>query len=99
MALAVSCASKSGICCGVLIGKGAELLSRAGAVHLVLEGSSHDTFNDAVMLVALRFKGAMNYVRSFKKVGTRISFHALAYTEDTVEGGILPRYGVHGIML
>ncbi|BDA43924.1 Platelet-activating factor acetylhydrolase [Coccomyxa sp. Obi] len=44
--------------------------SRAGAVHLVLEGSSHDTFNDAVMLVALRFKGAMNYVRSFKKSKT-----------------------------
>ncbi|CAL8469911.1 g9453 [Coccomyxa elongata] len=47
-----------------------EAASRAGAVHLVLEGSSHDTFNDAVMLVALRFKGAMNYVRSFKRSKT-----------------------------
>ncbi len=77
----------------------AELLCRAGAVHLVLEGSSHDTFNDAVMLVALRFKGAMNYVRSFKKVGTQLSFHAMAGRKETLEGGILRRDGFHGIMM
>ena len=51
-----------------LLGSEGMVLCRAGAVHLVLEGSSHDTFNDAVMLVALRFRSAMNYVRSFKKV-------------------------------
>lgn len=46
-------------------------MCRAGAMHLVLEGSSHDTFNDAVMLVALRFRSAINYARSFKKVNLR----------------------------
>ncbi len=51
-----------------LSGSEGVVVCRAGAVHLVLEGSSHDTFNDAVMLVALRFRSAMNYVRSFKKV-------------------------------
>ena len=64
--------------------EGTEMLFRAGAVHLVLEGSSHDTFNDAVMLVALRFKGAMNYVRSFKKVENWSLFHILAGKKDTV---------------
>lgn len=41
---------------------------RTGAVHLVLQGSAHDTFNDAVQLVALRYRTAMQYVRSFKQV-------------------------------
>jgi hypothetical protein len=47
-------------------------MCRAGAMHLVIEGSSHDTFNDAVMLVALRFRSAINYARSFKKVNCTV---------------------------
>ena len=40
----------------------------AGAVHLVLEGSAHDTFNDIVQLVALRYTRVMHYLRMFKPV-------------------------------
>ena len=42
--------------------------SSAGAVHLVLEGSAHDTFNDIVQLVALRYTRVMHYLRMFKPV-------------------------------
>lgn len=41
---------------------------RGGAVHLVLEGSGHDSFNDAVQLLAVHYRGAVDYLRSFKKV-------------------------------
>lgn len=37
-------------------------------MHLVLEGSGHDTFNDIVMLVALRYMRVMRYLRMFKPV-------------------------------
>ncbi len=43
-------------------------LCSAGAVHLVLEGSAHDTFNDIVQLVALRYTRVMHYLRMFKPV-------------------------------
>ena len=40
-------------------------------MHLVLEGSGHDTFNDIVMLVALRYTRVMRYIRMFKPVRCR----------------------------
>ena len=43
-------------------------LCSAGAVHLVLEGSAHDTFNDIVQLIALRYTRVMRYLRMFKPV-------------------------------
>ncbi len=43
---------------------------RGGAVHLVLEGSGHDSFNDAVQLVAVHYPRAVAYLRSFKPVNT-----------------------------
>ena len=44
--------------------------SRGGAVHMVLEGSGHDSFNDAVQLVAVHYPRAVAYLRSFKPVMT-----------------------------
>ncbi len=40
-------------------------------MHLVLEGSGHDSFNDAVQLLAVHYRGAVDYLRSFKKVPAR----------------------------
>jgi hypothetical protein len=40
-------------------------------VHLVLDGSGHDTFNDIVMLVVLRYTQVMRYLRMFKPVRCR----------------------------
>ena len=37
-------------------------------MHLVLEGSSHDSFNDAVQLLAVHYRRTVDYLRSFKKV-------------------------------
>ena len=37
-------------------------------MHLVLEGSGHDSYNDAVQLLAVHYRGAVDYLRSFKKV-------------------------------
>lgn len=34
----------------------------------MLEGSAHDTFNDIVQLVALRYARVMHYLRMFKPV-------------------------------
>ena len=34
----------------------------------MLEGSAHDTFNDIVQLVALRYTRVMHYLRMFKPV-------------------------------
>ena len=45
-------------------------ISRGGAVHMVLEGSGHDSFNDAVQLVAVHYPRAVAYLRSFKPVST-----------------------------
>ena len=39
----------------------------AGAVHLVLEDSSHDSFCDIVQLVAIRYGRAMGYLKSFRQ--------------------------------
>ena len=51
-----------------LLTKGFPHLRSAGAVQLVLEGSAHDTFNDIVQLVALRYTRVMHYLRMFKPV-------------------------------
>lgn len=37
-------------------------------MHLVLKGSGHDSFNDIVQLVALRYRRTMHYFRIFKQV-------------------------------
>ncbi|CAK0779417.1 hypothetical protein CVIRNUC_004768 [Coccomyxa viridis] len=39
----------------------------AGAVHLVLEDSGHDSFCDIVQLVAIRYGRAMGYLKSFRQ--------------------------------
>ena len=39
----------------------------------MLEGSAHDTFNDIVQLVALRYVRVMHYLRMFKPVRCTLS--------------------------
>ena len=39
---------------------------------MVLEGSGHDSYNDAVQLVAVHYPRAVAYLRSFKPVHTDI---------------------------
>ena len=61
-----SCAMPSGVWHAPEAGVWAHYRS-AGAVHLVLEGSGHDSFCDIVQLVAVRFGRAMAYLRSFRQ--------------------------------
>lgn len=53
---------------------------RGGVVHLVLEGSGHDTFNDAVQLVAVHYRRAVDFLRSFKKVRISMQLLQLPYS-------------------
>ena len=51
----------------------------AGAVHLVLEDSGHDSFCDIVQLVAIRYGRAMGYLKSFRQASRLLSAQDHAY--------------------
>ena len=71
-------------------------------MHLVLEGSGHDTFNDIVMLVALRYTRVMRYLRMFKPVRCRpfhwrvsaaLMMHTACFGSDALLQQLSPAHG------
>ena len=64
-------------------------------MHLVLEGSGHDTFNDIVMLVALRYTRVMGYLRMFKPVrwSASLMMHTACFGSDAPPQLLSPAHG------
>ena len=66
------CALLGGVCCAPEAAMWHDHRS-AGAVHLVLEDSGHDSFCDIVQLVAIRYARAMGYLKSFRQASWLLS--------------------------